>query len=106
MTQLTLYAPLTRLQRTATPPSAQLSPLTKSDIPALSSLYLLAYDSVEVAADIAEARQEMELSFAGEYGEVAHQALQSGYETVGLRVDTLAAADATRLYQRLGFTPV
>lgn len=161
MAQLTFYSSLAALECAVVPSGVEMKTLTRQNIPVMGSLYLMAYDSVEIASDISEATQEMQLSFDGEFGqpipdsfvgawaedkligavllvvnppwddlpekgpfiidlmvipefrkrgvataliaEVAHRAAQTGYKSVGLRVDTHQAADAARLYTRLGF---
>lgn len=69
MSQLTLYSSLANLKRVEAPSGVELKTLTPQDISALGELYLVAYDSPEVAANISEAIEEMKLSFDGEYGQ-------------------------------------
>lgn len=69
MSQLTLNAQLEKLSSAMNrPDGVEFATLTRYDIPALASLYLVAYDSPEIAEDLFEAVDEMRLNFAGEFG--------------------------------------
>ncbi|PMC75299.1 GNAT family N-acetyltransferase [Brachybacterium sp. UMB0905] len=64
-----LTLPLTGAAARELPESPiDLRPLEAADIDSLAALYLAAYPPGVAAADLAEARTEMEESFAGDYG--------------------------------------
>ncbi|MDO5719418.1 MAG: GNAT family N-acetyltransferase [Actinomycetaceae bacterium] len=68
MSQLTLNAQLKALSGLDRPAGIELATLTRYDIPALASLYLVAYDSEEIAENLFDAVEEMRLAFNGEFG--------------------------------------
>lgn len=68
MSQLTLNAQLEALAALKRPAGIELATITRYDIPALASLYVLAYDMPETAENLYEAVDQMRMSFAGEFG--------------------------------------
>lgn len=68
MSQRTLQAHLEALADAGRPEGLQLATLTRYDIPALAALYLVAYDSPEIAENLWEATDEMHMSFDGAFG--------------------------------------
>ncbi|MDO5721558.1 MAG: GNAT family N-acetyltransferase [Actinomycetaceae bacterium] len=70
MSQLTLHAHLDALAGIDRPAGIELATLTRYDIPALAALYLVAYDSPEIAENLFEAIDEMRMSFDGAFGQV------------------------------------
>ncbi len=70
MSQLTMHAQLDALAGIDRPAGIELATLTRYDIPALAALYLVAYDSPEIAENLFEAIDEMRMSFDGAFGEV------------------------------------
>lgn len=69
MSQLTLQAQIAALAGIEHPAGIELATLTRYDIPALASLYLVAYDSPEIAENLYEAVDEMRMSFDGAFGQ-------------------------------------
>lgn len=70
MSQLTMHAQLDALAGIERPAGIELATLTRYDIPALGALYLVAYDSPEIAENLFEAIDEMRMSFDGAFGQV------------------------------------
>ncbi|EEH63598.1 acetyltransferase, GNAT family [Gleimia coleocanis DSM 15436] len=68
MSQLTLHSQLETLIGLERPLGIELATLTRYDIPALASLYLVAYENRFTAADLVEAVEEMRMAFNGEFG--------------------------------------
>ncbi|MFP7696818.1 GNAT family N-acetyltransferase [Trueperella sp. LYQ143] len=70
MTQLTMNAQLSALEDLRRrPDDVDILTLTREDIPTLASLYLVAYNSPEIAENLIEAVEEMQMSFDGAFGD-------------------------------------
>jgi len=68
MDRRTLRARLDALSPAARPDGLELATLTRSDIPALAALRLVAYDIPQIAENLWEANDELHMSFDGAFG--------------------------------------
>lgn len=95
MTPRTLRARLDALTDVERPEGFELATLTRYDVPALAALYLVAYESPEIAENLWTATDEMRMAFDGVFGNPRDDSFVGAWQDGELVGAVLCVTDAT-----------